>query len=134
MKLKRIEYSELNSRQKEAYNYQKVSGVLAEYGYITIKLSDDWEGADFIGQHLDGSFIKVQLKGRLEVNKKYIGKDLLMCFKHKDFWYLGPHDDILNIVSSGISGTTSWDKGKYSWNSPSKLILQNLEKYKLENV
>jgi hypothetical protein len=134
MKLNRIEYSNLNSRQKEAYNYQKVSAVLADYGYITIKLSDDWEGADFIGQHRDGSFIKVQLKGRLEVNTKYIGKGLSMCFKHKEFWYLGPHDDILNIVSSGISGTISWAKGKYSWNSPSKLILQKLEKYKLENV
>jgi hypothetical protein len=106
MKLKKIEYSELNSKQKESYNFQKVSGVLADYGYTTIRLSDDWQGADFIAQHVSGEFVKVQLKGRLEVNKKYIGKDIFMCFKHKENWYLGPHDE-KSLLNRGLpSGST----------------------------
>ena len=51
---KRIRYNSLNSRQQEAFNFQKVSAVLAEYGFVTIRLSSDWGGADFIAQHKDG--------------------------------------------------------------------------------
>jgi hypothetical protein len=51
MNFNRILYSNLNSRQKEAFNFQKVSAVLADYGFITIRLSSDWGGADFIAQH-----------------------------------------------------------------------------------
>ena len=70
----KINYKSLNSKRKEAYNYQKVSGVLAEYGFLTIRLSDDWEGADFLALHISGETLKIQLKGRLYFSKKYFGK------------------------------------------------------------
>ena len=76
MKRDLIKIGSLSGKQREAYHFQKVSALLADYGYQTIKLSDDWCGADFIAQHLDGTFIKVQLKGRLTVSKKYEGKEL----------------------------------------------------------
>lgn len=129
MILKKIEYSELNAKQKESYNFQKVSSVLADYGYTTIRLSDDWQGADFIAQHTSSDFIKVQLKGRLEVNTKYIGKHIFMCFRHKENWYLGPHDEILGIVEASIEKTASWTDGKYTWKTPSKKLLSELTKY-----
>ena len=44
----KIKYEDLNARQKETYNFQIVSALFADYGYTTIKLSDDWLGADFI--------------------------------------------------------------------------------------
>jgi len=47
LKIAKIDYRKLNSRQKENYNFQKVSGILADYGFATIRLSDDWNGADF---------------------------------------------------------------------------------------
>ena len=73
MNFKKIIYSKLNSRQKENYNYQKVSSVLADYGFQTIKLSDDWKGADFLAQHTDGkTSLKIQLKSRLTLDKKYL--------------------------------------------------------------
>ena len=75
MKFKRIKYNTLNARQKESYNFQKVSSILADYGFTTIKLADDWQGADFLAQHMDGKqIIKIQLKGRLTVDKKYLKK------------------------------------------------------------
>ena len=81
MQLKRIRYSSLNSRQKENFNFQKVSAVLADYGFVTLRLSDDWQGADFIAQHIDGTtFARVRLKGRLTFEKKYRGKDLWVAF------------------------------------------------------
>lgn len=45
----KIKYSDLSSPQKENYNFQKISAVLADYGFATIRLSDDWNGADFFG-------------------------------------------------------------------------------------
>jgi hypothetical protein len=31
--LRKVEYSKLNARQKENYNFLKLSAVLADYGY-----------------------------------------------------------------------------------------------------
>jgi hypothetical protein len=52
--LDRVSYKLLSARQQETYNFQKVSAVLADYGYRTIRLSEDWESADFIAFHNDG--------------------------------------------------------------------------------
>jgi hypothetical protein len=53
--LQKIAYTELNSRQKENYNFQKVAAHLADYGFNSLRLSDDWQGADFIACHIDGN-------------------------------------------------------------------------------
>src|SRR5258706_6333363 len=91
----KINYAELNSRQQESYNFQKVSAVLADYGYTTIRLSSDWKGADFIAQHFNATFLKVQLKGRLTFEKKYEDQDIHVCFRVGQKWYLYPHDVLL---------------------------------------
>ena len=54
MKLRKIKYTDLNSKQKEVFNFQKVAGKLSDYGYNCIKLADDWQGADFLAYHKDG--------------------------------------------------------------------------------
>ncbi len=67
-----IEFNKLNARQKENFNFQKIAAVLADYGFNCIKLTDDWNGADFLAYHIDGeTTLKVQLKSRLTVAKKY---------------------------------------------------------------
>jgi len=38
MNFARIQYARLNDRQKENYNFQKVSNVLADYGFSTIEI------------------------------------------------------------------------------------------------
>ena len=69
MELKRIKYEDLNAKQKQIYNFQKVAGLLADYGYNCIKLDDDWQGADFLAYHNDGDqTLKVQLKARCTVD------------------------------------------------------------------
>jgi|TARA_B110000240_G_C13309125_1_gene371946 hypothetical protein len=52
---------------------------LADYGYNSLRLNDDWQGADFIAVNGD-NMLKVQLKGRFTVDKKYIGKSILIAF------------------------------------------------------
>ncbi|MCZ4318592.1 hypothetical protein O4H26_06285 [Aequorivita viscosa] len=102
LSFEKIKYSKLNHRQKETYNFQKVSAILADLGYATIKLNDDYNGADFIAQHIQGDiYLKVQLKGRLTFDKKYLGKNIYVCFPYskaeKTVWYLYNHDLLLNI-------------------------------------
>ena len=133
----RIDCKALNSRQKENCNFQKVSAVLADYGFVTLRLSDDCQGADFIAIHVSGDyFLKVQLKGRLTVDKKYENKEIWLCFDHRRVWYLFLHDDFLRwaLGNTNVGNTKSWvEKGVYHWPSLSKDILSWLSDYALTN-
>jgi hypothetical protein len=129
-----VSYSALDGRQKEAYNLQKVSSVLADYGFITIRLSSDWGGADFIAQHIDGvTFLKVQLKARMTFDKKYIGKGLHICFPSGDAWYLYPHDELLAQAFDLeiIKDSKSWKDGDYSFATISKKLAALLLPHKI---
>jgi hypothetical protein len=111
----KVKYEKLNARQKEIYNFQKVSAVFADYGYTTVKLSDDWMGADFIAISFDGmKYLKIQLKGRLTFDKKYLGKDIYICFHDdkNDNWYLYGHDEILQKFIKSIENSDTWKIGK----------------------
>jgi hypothetical protein len=137
--LEHIHYSDLNARQKERYNFHKIAAVLADYGYSSIKLDDDWQGADFIAQHIDGfNYLKVQLKARLSFYKKYKGKKIFIAFPFKNEWYLYNHDELLieflKTFSDKMAVSASWaaEDGFYTWNDLSRQIKKILEPYKLK--
>ncbi|MGB5988956.1 MAG: hypothetical protein WBG43_04390 [Marinifilaceae bacterium] len=133
MNFTKIIYSELNSKQKEIYNFQKVSASLASYGYNCIKLTDDWNGADFIAYHFEADkTLLVQLKSRLTINKNYLQKNLYIIFPIEGKWCLIKHDKLVDIISSHTNflNTNSWIcDGKYHTQSPSQILIQNLEDY-----
>ena len=135
MKLKQIVYAELSARQKEVYNFQKLAGILADYGFNCIKLHDDWQGADFLAYHKDGmKTLNVQLKGRLTIAKKYQGKGLYIAFPVNQTWYLVSHDELVKVVGKATSwlSTDSWTtRGLYSSGSPSKELLSRLSRHAL---
>jgi hypothetical protein len=140
----RVEYQDLNSRQQENYNFQKVASHLADFGFNCIRLSDDWQGADFIACHYDGqTFLKVQLKGRLEIGRRYSGKDIYIAFIYtnddgsKDV-YVYPHDVMVSqLIAWGTAkdrlvNSVSWrDRGGYSWGYLSKDLKQLLQPFKV---
>lgn len=132
---KKIQYNHLNAKQKENYNFHKIASVLADYGYNCMWLNDDWQGADFIASHIDGStFLKVQLKGRLTLDKKYEGKQIHVAFRQGEQWFIYPHDEILSSIQTMglISHTTSWqEKGLYSWKTLPPHIQEVLAPYKI---
>jgi hypothetical protein len=138
MKFQPVQYTDLNSRQQETYNFQKIAGVLADYGFSSIRLSDDWNGADFIAQHIDGqTFLKVQLKGRLSFHKKYINKGLWLCFMHGSEVILYPHDlTLAKFAKDGrIVDTESWKgKGQYHFPSLGTDVLALIEEYRIRPV
>ena len=130
----RVKYADINSRQKEIFNFQKVSALLADFGFATYRLTDDWNGADFLAVHFDGStFLRVQLKGRLTFEKKYQGKDLWVCFRYSGLIYLYPHDALLAeaLKVTNIANTESWLKsnGGYSFPAPPKSLEAQLKLY-----
>lgn len=132
MELRKIEYSSLNARQKENYNFQKISAVLADYGLVTIRLSDDWNGADFLALDINGEVLRVQLKARFAFARKYIGKEIWIACPHGGHWYLYNHDEILSVILENTSmGTTeSWlIQGEYSFKNFRKNVFSYLEKY-----
>lgn len=135
-KFHKIKYSDPTSPQKEQYNFQKVSAVLADYGFRTISLGDDWRGADFIAHHIDGeTFLKVQLKGRLSVDKKYVGKDIWICFLDGKRTYLYPHDEFLEqiLLDTNVGKTASWtQRGVYHCPSLSLDLRKMLTAYELQ--
>lgn len=127
----------LSSKQLEAYHFQKISAVMADYGYQTIKLSDDWCGADFIAQHLDGSFLKIQLKGRLTVARKYEEKELWIAFPDGGYWYVYPHDTVLSKLLHTKKATiapTYTKTGGYSFPSLSKELRLMLGEYRIKPI
>jgi len=130
----RITYKGLTSRQQENYNFQKISAVLAEFGFATFRLTADWNGADFLAHHLDGETLRIPLKGRLAFDKKYQGKEIWIAFPKGDHWNLYPHDVLLEQFLAGpfVGGTTSWnDDGGYSFRVLSKRNRALLESYRL---
>lgn len=135
LNLRHVSYRDLNGKQQEAFNYQKAAAILADYGYITIKLDSDWQGADFIAQHYsDANFVKVQLKSRLCFYKKYQDKNLYVCFPSAGEWYLFPHDTLLEAVmeASTIGDSASWTgKGGYSYPYVPANLQHLLDPYKL---
>ncbi|POB13629.1 hypothetical protein [Halobacteriovorax sp. DA5] len=135
MKLEKIKYKDLNSRAKETYNFQKVSALLVEYGFATNWLNVDFESADFIAVHFNGlDILKVQLKGRVNIDKKYQEKDIWMSFPVDDDFYLVPHDELIEIAkrTTGWIESDSWKiHGGYSAGKPSVKMLKALQNYKL---
>ena len=136
LKPQKIDYRKLNARQKENYNFQKISALLADYGFTTIRLSDDWNGADFLARHVDGkTLLRVQLKGRLGIYEKYWRKDLWICLPHHGDWYLFPHDEVFQhlLSTTNITDTEAWRKGHgYSWRQPPRRIAKYLKQFLLK--
>jgi hypothetical protein len=134
----RVRYEDLNDRQKENYNFHKVAAVLADYGFNSLRLNDDWEGADFIALHIDGrTALRVQLKGRLTLEKKYAGKGIHVAFLHDGELYLYPHDALMELVlaETTVGATKSWTEvGGYSWSRLGVDMLARIERWKLPSV
>ena len=138
-RFEKVNYDNLNSKQKELFNFQKIAATLADYGFNCIKLADDWQGADFLAYHINGTTtLKVQLKSRVTINKKkYGGKDIWIAFPHKKEWYLIEHDKLVDKVGEHTTwlDNSSWkDREGYSSISINPELLASLDENKLGPV
>ena len=128
MIFKKIDYSSLNSKQRENFNFHKVASALADYGYDSMRLNNDWEGADFIAVK-DDKMLKIQLKGRFTIDKKYIGKDIYIAFIEDNIVKIYNHDKVINVLPANIIQSDSWSiKGGYSWGKTPKIYESIIKK------
>lgn len=96
-----------------AANEKDAIAALAKQGYITQRLQNDPQGADFTAQHpSNGVVLKVKQKKRLWFEKSYIGKGLHIAFPADGEWYLYPHDELLDVVlaNTNIGNTQAWQR------------------------
>lgn len=130
---KKIDVAKLTSAQKQVLQYQKISGILANYGYSTIRVTDNCFGFDFFARCLtEEKHIKIQLKGRLTFDKKYLGKDIYICFYENENWYIYPHDILLQEFIEEIKNTLSWsENGLYHFPYLTEKNIARLKKYKI---
>ena len=121
MIFEKIDYNSLNSKQKENYNYHKVASVLADYGYDSMRLNNDWQGADFIAVKND-KMLKIQLKGRFTVDEKYINKSIFIAYIENDIVKIYDHDEAVNMLPDNIKQSDSWSiHNGYSWGKTPKI-------------
>lgn len=135
-----VSYGNLNSRQKELFNFQKLAATFADYGFNCIKLADDWLGADFIAYNVNSNAsLKVQLKSRITIDQKYSGKekDIWMAFPHDGYWYLIKHDRLVEKVGKHTNwlNADAWKiKGLYHSTNINPVLLKSLDEDKLGSV
>ncbi len=126
-----VNHDDLNSKQRETFNFHTVAALLARRGYDCFRLHDDWHGADFIAVHIDGHSCRVQLKSRLSIAEKYSRKGLDVAFPIKgSLWYLVPPDTLVELVSRHAPKwleSDSWLKDEaYHSVAPSAALIEAL--------
>jgi len=134
-RFQRVSYDALKARQKEIYNFQKIAATLAYYGFNCIKLADDWQGADFLAYHIDGkTTLKVQLKARPTIDRKYCNKDIWIAFPYNDCWYLVEHDLLVKKARRHTKWLTRgyWtEKGLVHSRRINPALLHSLDEHRL---
>ena len=131
----RIEYRDLTAKQKEAFNFAKLSAVLADYGFSCTRVVDDDKGPDFVAYHApSGKLLRVQQKSALSVHQAYEGKGLWIAFHVDQIWYLLKHDrlrDIVACTTNMLNTATARRERRAFSHHPSKRLLAKLEPYRM---
>lgn len=78
--------------------------------------------------------LRIVLKARLTISKKYVDKDLYLCFRHDSDWYLVFQDTLVEIAEEPTNwlNTPSWRKGQYSSRNPSQKKFEALADFRVE--
>lgn len=94
------------------------------------------EGIDLLATQDDcARLLKIQLKSRWTIDKKYHGRDIHIAFREGDVWYLVPHDEAVSMGNElGYCARASWTKGgQWSVGSMSAALLKMMAPYALDS-
>lgn len=124
------------SQVTEVINRQRLIAHALELGYNAFLPVYDG-GIDFILYREDGAggsadLMKVQLKGRWYIDRKYLGRDIWIAFNEGGHWYLAPHDHMVRLGDqAGFTDTSSWtERGAYSCPTMSVGLRKEMEKWR----
>jgi|TARA_R100000501_G_scaffold14680_2_gene26640 hypothetical protein len=109
--------------------------MMASGWSIYLPVYDD--GIDLLATRTDAShIIRVQLKSRWTIGRKYLARDIYMAFPDGagGDWYLAPHADLVTMAGKmGYTNTTSWQKGGYSVARMPKRLREWMSAYRLSD-
>ena len=92
-------------------------------------------GIDFIlYRAADDRILKVQLKSRWTIDRKYLGRDLWIAFPAGEEWYLAPHDELVKSAPASVLASRAWKAGAYSTAKPSAATLERLADRRLTAI
>ncbi len=125
--------SRYKTQVREVINRNALVSLALEAGYNAYLPVYDG-GVDFIlYREDDGDLRKVQLKGRWNIDAKYVGRDIWIAFHDDGRWYLAPHDELVKLGDGfGFTRSASWLKdGAYSCPSLSRAMVAALLPYRM---
>ena len=110
--------------------------ALAGAGYTCTSPPPGLEETDIIARRQDDdSTIRVRCPGRLHISKQRIGKDIHIVFPDQDgIWYLGPHDELVDIIGRSTPWLDSYSwrvAGWYSSAAPSRRLRDAIRHFAL---
>ncbi len=133
-----VRYSDLSLKQQRIYNFQEVAALLADRGFNCTRLADDRQGASFRADHKDGDYtLRVRLKTRPLIDRKYVGKGLYMAFPLDGVWHLIEHDHLVELAGKHTAWlvSPSWTGalGQYHTDSPPLALATALRPFALHS-
>lgn len=133
--LARLSPGRMGTKALEIYNFQKLAALLADYGLESMRLVNDWKGADFIAYNANtNTTLSIQLKSTgISVCKKYENKDLYIAFTgNEGEWYLIDYDELETLVPRSWFESETWQsKGSYYSRTISRKMQEKLRPYRL---
>lgn len=119
----------------EVINRNVVVSLLLKQGFnVFLPVYDD--GIDFIvHRRVDDSVVKIQLKSRLTIDRKYEGRGISMVLPGRGDWFMIAHDRLLGLVPEAWRSSRAWTEGgKYTVPSLSVEMAARLSPYKLGEI
>ena len=148
--IEKINYEDLEGQGKkqENFNFHEAASLLSNYGFNCIRLTDDWNGADFLAYHISGSMtLHIQLKGRIGIGKKYMKSNPYILFpayltenNRQRSWFLIKHNDLYELFKQEKNSaleSESWLKkdkkgnevGSYHMRNPTKKMIEIMKNH-----
>jgi hypothetical protein len=115
----------------EVINRNKFTNLALEQGYnVYLPVYD--RGVDFIVYHEKNEIlIKVQLKSRWTIDRKYLEKGISIAFPIGNDWYLMPHDRMVELEEPYGVRTNAWILGgSYNRIRPRRELVEAAKQYK----
>ena len=130
--------TDVHQPSKEIRNRYEFCSLFLVKGFIPYHPEYD-TGVDFmLYREEDDLFIKVQLKSRWTVDRKYLGRNIWIAFPNQERnlqqWYLAPHDRMVEHGRNSHGNTSSWKDGLYHKTPLPQAWLQLYEEFRVENI
>ncbi len=121
----------------EVINRQRLIALAMERGYNAfLPVYDD--GIDLIlcrehGRGGSADLVKVQLKSRWTIHRKYLGRDIWIAFPDGGDWYLAPHDQLVKLADeAGFTTSASWtENGSYHRSPISDQLRRAMDQWRI---